>query len=357
MSASRRGKGLHRPHAVVVEEEAGRALTSGESVRGSRCLCLCLCRSAHPVGHVVELVVEQTGVDVQRHRRTGMSEYPLYRLHCRAGRHGRAGGGLAQVMRSQRRQPCPPDSGVEDLMPEVAYAQRSPVLRREEPVRRIATVPAASCSRKEPRDGCCASPVRLRRRLFQLPDHLDEARLDSESATGRDRGRRPAYRLPPPNRDGYARPGARRDRAEEGVPAGTGSLAPQLHPPQELEPPDSPGRFSPGICSHMCPVWGSLGSCASPAVTALTTPTMKRTVINVSPRPSRKSLLRPAVGDVRRVGFSRAFHRRVVRPQLEVWSSRLLRKLARCLTAYQDLYAQMVVRAITVEFTLQRSAR
>ena len=57
-------------------------------------------------GHRVEVVTEQSGVDVERRSRRGVPDHPLHGLDVRPSGDGQGRGRVAQVVRSQ-----PDDAG------------------------------------------------------------------------------------------------------------------------------------------------------------------------------------------------------------------------------------------------------
>ena len=50
---------------------------------------------------IVEVFAEEPGVDVEGHRGGGVAEHPLNGLDVGAGGDGEAGGGVAQVVRTE----------------------------------------------------------------------------------------------------------------------------------------------------------------------------------------------------------------------------------------------------------------
>jgi hypothetical protein len=55
------------------------------------------------VGDRIKVGLEEVGIDVERHRGTGVSEHALHCLDVRARTHGEAGGGVAKLVRRQAR--------------------------------------------------------------------------------------------------------------------------------------------------------------------------------------------------------------------------------------------------------------
>ncbi len=66
----------------------------------------------------VQIVVEQVGVDVERHRCGGVAEHPLDCLHVGAGPDRKARGGVPEVVQRQRG-----DAGLKDRVPEPALSR------------------------------------------------------------------------------------------------------------------------------------------------------------------------------------------------------------------------------------------
>jgi hypothetical protein len=78
----------------------------------------------HAIRDAVEFVVEQVGVHVEGHRGRGVPEHPLNGLDAGAAGDGEAGGGVAQVVRRERREAGGLDRLVEDVVAEVAVPQQ-----------------------------------------------------------------------------------------------------------------------------------------------------------------------------------------------------------------------------------------
>jgi hypothetical protein len=55
-------------------------------------------KAREPVRNTVEIVRKEPGVDVERHRRRGVTEHLLHRLDVGACRHGEAGRGVTQFV-------------------------------------------------------------------------------------------------------------------------------------------------------------------------------------------------------------------------------------------------------------------
>ena len=59
----------------------------------------------HAFGKRAEVVVEEPGIDVERHRRRGVAEHPLDRLDVRAAGYQQARGGVPKVVRAEVLEP------------------------------------------------------------------------------------------------------------------------------------------------------------------------------------------------------------------------------------------------------------
>jgi hypothetical protein len=55
-------------------------------------------RFVEPVRNSVQILIEQIGVDVERHRGFGMAEHSLHRLHVGTGANGETGGGVSKIV-------------------------------------------------------------------------------------------------------------------------------------------------------------------------------------------------------------------------------------------------------------------
>ena len=64
-------------------------------------------------GDVVEIVVEEVRIDVERHGCGGVVQHALNRLHVRAGLHRERRGRVAKVMNGHERQFCDAQRGLE----------------------------------------------------------------------------------------------------------------------------------------------------------------------------------------------------------------------------------------------------
>ena len=83
-------------------------------------LLRCPSGGVHPVGEPGQIVVEQAGVDVQRHRRRGTPEHALDALDVGPAGDREGGGGVPEVVRGDVAQAGGADRGVPDDAPPVA---------------------------------------------------------------------------------------------------------------------------------------------------------------------------------------------------------------------------------------------
>src|ERR671932_843148 len=96
----------------------------------------------HAFRERAEVVVEEPGVDVEGHRRGGVTEHPLDRLDVRAAGHQQTRGGVPEVVRAEVLEPGGHGRRVEEPPPEVAGTQYRAAWRSQDEVVRALALTA-----------------------------------------------------------------------------------------------------------------------------------------------------------------------------------------------------------------------
>ncbi len=74
----------------------------------------------HALGEGAEVVIEEAGVDVEGHRRGGVTDHPLDRFDVGAGGDEKTRGGVPEVVGTEILQSRCSSGRIEDASPEVA---------------------------------------------------------------------------------------------------------------------------------------------------------------------------------------------------------------------------------------------
>jgi hypothetical protein len=78
------------------------------------------------VGNRIQVVIEQIGINIERHGRRRMPEQPLHRFHIRAGGHRQRRGRVAKLVRYETGESDLSGGTIKARSPEDAIAQHSP---------------------------------------------------------------------------------------------------------------------------------------------------------------------------------------------------------------------------------------